>query len=71
MEQSKKQYVSPFYVAIAYAGRGENEKAMDWLDKAYQDRSNGVVSFKVDPQLDGLRSNPRFRTFLRRLVLPE
>jgi TolB-like protein/DNA-binding winged helix-turn-helix (wHTH) protein/Tfp pilus assembly protein PilF len=71
MEQSKKQYVSPFYVAIVYAGRGENEKAMDWLDKAYQDRSNGVVFIKVDPQLDGLRSDPRFRLFLRRLALPE
>ena len=70
-EQSKKHYVSPYYVAMVYAGRGENEKAMDWLEKAYQDRSNGLVFIKVDPQLDSLRSNPRFRGFLRRLSLPE
>jgi TolB-like protein/DNA-binding winged helix-turn-helix (wHTH) protein/Tfp pilus assembly protein PilF len=70
MEESKKQYVSPFYVAIVYAGQGENDKAMDWLEKAYQDRSNGVVFIKVDPQLDGMRSNPRFQAYLRRLALP-
>jgi len=33
MEESKKQYVSPFYVAIVYAGLGENDKAMDWLEQ--------------------------------------
>ena len=70
LEQSKKQYVSPFYIAVVYAGLNENEKAMDWLEKAYEDRSNGIVFLKVDPQLDGLRSNPRFQSLLRRLALP-
>ena len=71
IEESKQQYISPFYVAIVYGGLGEHEKAIDWLDKAYQDRSNGMVFLKVDPQLDPLRSNPRFQALLRRLNLPE
>ncbi len=71
LEQSKKQYVSPFYVAIVYAGLRENEKALDWLEKAYQDRSNAIIFLKVDPELDGLRTNPRFQTLLHRLALPE
>ncbi len=71
LEQSKKQYVSPFYVAIVYAGLRENEKALDWLEKAYQDRSNALIFLKVDPELDGLRANPRFQTLLHRLALPE
>ena len=71
LENSKKQYVSPFYVASVYVGLNENEKALDWLDKAYDDRSNGIVFLKVDPQLDPLRSNPRFRTLLQRLALPD
>jgi hypothetical protein len=50
MEQSKKQYVSPFYVAIVYLGLAENDKAVDWLEKAYMDRSNAIVFSKVDPQ---------------------
>jgi hypothetical protein len=52
-------------------GLNENEKALDWLEKAYDDRSNGIVFLKVDPQLDALRSNPRFRTLLQRLALPD
>ena len=69
MGRSNKQYVSPFYVAIVYAGQSENDKAIDWLEKAYQDRSNGVVSIQVDPQIDGLRATPCFQDFLRRLTL--
>jgi len=69
MEQSKKQYVSPFYVAIVYVGLAENDKAVDWLEKAYMDRSNAIVFSKVDPQLDALRSTPRFQSLLHRLAL--
>jgi TolB-like protein/DNA-binding winged helix-turn-helix (wHTH) protein/Tfp pilus assembly protein PilF len=71
LDKSKKQYVSPFYVAIVYVGLNENEKALDSLEKAYEDRSNGIVFLKVDPQLDALRPNPRFRTLLQRLALPD
>jgi Tfp pilus assembly protein PilF len=71
MQQAKKQYVSPFYVAVVYAGLGENDKAMDWLEKAYSDHSNAIVFLKVDPQLDTLRSNPRFHELQRKLRLPD
>ncbi len=68
MEESKKRYVSPFYVAIVYVGLAENDKAVDWLEKAYRDRSNAIVFSKVDPQLDPLRSTPRFQSLLHRLA---
>lgn len=71
LEQSKRQYVSPFYIALIYAGLGENEQAMDWLDKAYADRSNGLVFLKVDPEWDSLRSNPRFQALLVKLHLSD
>jgi TolB-like protein/DNA-binding winged helix-turn-helix (wHTH) protein/Tfp pilus assembly protein PilF len=71
MEQSKKQYVAPFYVALVYAGLSENEKAMDWLEKAYEDRSNGLVFIKVDPELDTLRSNSRFKELQSKMHLSE
>jgi len=71
LEQSKKRYVSPFYVSVVYAGLHENEKAMNWLEKAYEDRSNAIIFLKVDPDFDGLRSNPRFQALLRRLTLQE
>jgi len=71
LEQSKRQYVSPFYIALIYAGLGENERAMDWLEKAYADRSNGLVFLKVDPELDSLRSNQRFTGLLVKMRLSD
>ncbi len=67
---SEKQYVSPFYVAIVYLGLGKNEVAMNWLEKAYTDRSNGLVFLKVEPELDPLRANPRFMALQSRLNFP-
>jgi len=67
---SKKQYVSPFYIAIVYLGLGKNETAMTWLEKAYADRSNGLVFLKVEPELDPLRSNPRFVALQQKLNFP-
>jgi TolB-like protein/DNA-binding winged helix-turn-helix (wHTH) protein/Tfp pilus assembly protein PilF len=71
MEQAKKQYVAPFYVALVYAGLGENDSAIQWLEKAYEDHSNGLVFIKVDPELDTLRSNPRFKELQTKMRLPE
>jgi TolB-like protein/DNA-binding winged helix-turn-helix (wHTH) protein/Tfp pilus assembly protein PilF len=69
--QSKKKYVSPFYVATVYLGLGKDELAMDWLEKAYADRSNGLVFLKVEPELDPLRSNPRFISLQHKLNFAE
>jgi TolB-like protein/DNA-binding winged helix-turn-helix (wHTH) protein/Tfp pilus assembly protein PilF len=71
VRQSKKQYVSPYYFAVVYVGLGENEKAMQWLEKAFADRSNGLVFMKVEPELDNLRSNPQFAALQQRVKLPE
>jgi TolB-like protein/DNA-binding winged helix-turn-helix (wHTH) protein/Tfp pilus assembly protein PilF len=69
-ERSKTENVSPFVIASIYEGLGDTEKALDWLDKAYQERSNALVFLKVDPELDTLRSHPRFRELQRKLNLP-
>jgi TolB-like protein/DNA-binding winged helix-turn-helix (wHTH) protein/Tfp pilus assembly protein PilF len=68
--KSKTQYVSPYYIAMVYLGLGKNEVAMDWLEKAYADRSNGLVFLKVEPELDPLRSNPRFVALQARMNFP-
>jgi len=49
---------------------GKNEVAMNWLEKAFTDRSNGLVFLKVEPELDPLRTNPRFITLQSRLNFP-
>jgi tetratricopeptide (TPR) repeat protein len=68
--RSTTQYVSPYYIAVVYLGLGKNETAMDWLEKAYTDRSNGLVFLKVEPELDPLRANPRFAALQAKLNFP-
>ncbi len=51
-------------------GLGENDKSMDGLEKAFNDRSNGLVFLKVEPALDGLRQNPRFIALQKKLNFP-
>lgn len=67
---AKTKYVSPYYFAIVYLGLGDNEQAMNWLEKAFADRSNGLVFMRVEPELDHLRSNPRFLALQQRLKFP-
>ncbi len=68
--ESRKQYVSPFYIGVVYAGLAKNDAAMDWLEKAYRDRSNGLVFLRVEPELDSLRTSPRFIALQRGLNFP-
>ena len=69
--ESKQQYVSPYYFAVVYVGLGKPEEAIDWLEKAFPDRSNGLVFLKVEPGLDDLRSNPRFVALQQKLNFPK
>jgi TolB-like protein/DNA-binding winged helix-turn-helix (wHTH) protein/Tfp pilus assembly protein PilF len=59
-EMSKRRYVPPYDVAVIYAGLGEEEEALAWLEKAYDDHSLRPVWLKFDPRLDGLRGNARY-----------
>ncbi|MEE8200993.1 MAG: hypothetical protein V3R29_07465 [Candidatus Acidoferrales bacterium] len=68
-EGSKRENVSPYYIAGMHAGLGEKEQALEWLEKAYEERE--VAGAKVDPWFDPLRSDPRFHSLLRRMNFPE
>jgi serine/threonine-protein kinase len=66
---SKTEYVSPVGIAQVYTGLGENELAIDWLERAAAERSSGVGGLGYDPIFDPLRSDPRYRELLRRIGL--
>ncbi|MGH2619502.1 MAG: tetratricopeptide repeat protein, partial [Anaerolineales bacterium] len=66
-ELSKRRYVSPSNTAVIYTGLGDKERALEWLEKALDDRSYDVIRLKVDPRLDGLRADRRFANLLRRM----
>jgi eukaryotic-like serine/threonine-protein kinase len=68
-ELSKQRYVSPYHMAYVYTGLGEHERAMDWLERAYEERAGGVFGMKGSFLLSPLRSHPRFQALLRRMNL--
>jgi len=68
--RSKTMYFLPKNVAAVYGALGEKDKAFEWLEKSYQDRSICVAfGLKALPVFDPLRSDPRFADFLRRINL--
>jgi TolB-like protein/DNA-binding winged helix-turn-helix (wHTH) protein/Tfp pilus assembly protein PilF len=65
-------YVSSGALAHAYSLAGDNDKAFQWLDKAYDQREGqDITLLKVDPDYRNLRHDPRFPAFLRKLGLPQ
>src|SRR5712692_4688560 len=69
-QKSKSVYVSPYVIATIYAGLGDNDRAFEFLEKAYQERSLEISwHIKADLRIDNLRSDPRFQNLLRRVGL--
>jgi len=71
LERSKKGYVSAYEIAAVYTGLGEKDRALEWLEKAYEERSNALARFRMDPRVWSLRSDPRFQELLRRMNFPQ
>jgi DNA-binding winged helix-turn-helix (wHTH) protein/TolB-like protein/Flp pilus assembly protein TadD len=65
--RSEQQYVPAYAIALVYAGLGENDRAINWLQKAYEDRSTSMVFLKLDPELTSLHSDPRFEQLSQRI----
>ena len=59
----------PYDLAVVYSGLGEKEKALEWLETAYAERSTWMMFVKVGAELDPLRGEPRFRALLEKLRL--
>jgi Flp pilus assembly protein TadD len=68
-ELSKRRYVPPFDLAVIYAGLADKERAFEWLEEAFEDRSWRLTRLKVDPRFDRLRADTRFGSLLRRMGL--
>ncbi|HJZ68974.1 MAG TPA: winged helix-turn-helix domain-containing protein [Blastocatellia bacterium] len=67
LDRQKQRYVSPYTVATIYAGLGDNDTALKWLEKAFEDRDIWLMNLKVDPIFMQLRSDRRFSALLDRI----
>ena len=69
IEISKQNYFSAYHIAAIYAALNDNDQAIDWLKKAFDDRADWLVFLKVDPRFNRLHSDARFNDLLRQLNL--
>lgn len=70
LETESGRYACPYETAIIYSKLGNADKAFQWLERGYRERSWCMVWLKVDPRLDPLRSDPRYQSLLRRVNFP-
>jgi TolB-like protein/DNA-binding winged helix-turn-helix (wHTH) protein len=69
-QKSAKANVSPYFIATLYAALGDKDTAFKFLEKAYREKSLDISwHLKADLRIDDLRSDPRYRSLLRRVGL--
>jgi TolB-like protein/tetratricopeptide (TPR) repeat protein len=54
------KYQPSYEIAKVYIALGEHDRAIDWLERAYQEHAHSMAFLKVDPQLVPLHGHPRF-----------
>jgi hypothetical protein len=68
--KSQRDRVPAIRFVWAYLDLHDYDSAVDWLYRAYGDRSSTLLYLKLDPGFDPLRSYPRFQELVRRIGLP-
>jgi len=68
-ERAQGAYISPYHFAYVYAGLGEADKAIDWLERAVADRAGPTYGIKGSFMFTSLHDHPRFHALLRQLKL--
>jgi TolB-like protein len=66
---SEKKYFRYLFLALASAPMGNDERTLQWLEKAYEQRDGALVFLKAEPRFDSLSGHPRFRKLLPQIGL--
>jgi predicted Zn-dependent protease len=70
-QESTRKYVQNYDLALIYIGLGNKEEALNYLEKHMMSRAETANTYAVAPDLDELRTEPRFKAMLKRMNLPE
>ena len=70
LARSRRGHVSKYIIATTYAALGDKKEALSRLEQAYEERSWYLLFLNLDPELDSLRSEPRFQDLVRRMNFP-
>jgi len=69
LTRREQRYVSPYHLAYVYTGLGDHERALDLLERAYEERAGSVYGVKGSFLFTTLRSHPRFEALLGKMNL--
>ncbi|HST07772.1 MAG TPA: hypothetical protein VLJ83_06340 [Gemmatimonadaceae bacterium] len=67
----RRQYVTTYGVALIYESLGQTDSAFTWLDRGVRERTHWLVWLNRDPRWNPLRGDSRFKSLVRRMVLPD
>jgi eukaryotic-like serine/threonine-protein kinase len=71
MKRRERAYYPAFSIAVVHLGLGNTEAALDWLERAADERCLGFYMPSVDPTYDSVRAHPRFKAVMQRANLPQ
>jgi tetratricopeptide (TPR) repeat protein len=66
-----QKYVAPHFFAGIQIGLRQNDRAIEYLEKSYEEHSHWLIYLHIDPSMDALRDDPRFQDLLFRVGLPK
>jgi tetratricopeptide (TPR) repeat protein len=69
--RSSNQYVSPVWIAQLYATAGETERALTWLERAFEERNPALPGMRGNLFWTALTDEPRFQNIVRAMRFPE
>jgi tetratricopeptide (TPR) repeat protein len=64
---SGHRYVSPYNVARVYGAIDDKQRALEWLEKAYQEHNPDLIELTREPSFESLRSDAKFRELVERI----
>jgi serine/threonine protein kinase/tetratricopeptide (TPR) repeat protein len=68
-QRAAQHYVSPYSLALIYTGLDQQDRALNELELAYDQRELRLLNLKMHPRFGSLRSNPRFKALIERIGL--
>lgn len=67
LKLSQERFVPPYHIALIYNALGDDDEALAWLKRGFEQRDPKMTFLKVEPKWNNLREDPRFQDLLRRV----